>query len=379
MVIIVDYNIDFPVDEKYTVIGVEAGKNRIYHIKCSVCSKDKELFPNHFKSARPSFKRGNVCCGCSKNYKYNSEQLKVLLKRKAEELKVSINLLGDSLEKESPIIFYCCDKSEGKETTVRRFLHKTSCYCSHKDEHWRTGQTKKHLEEVYKGQYDNFKFNKITGLWDFECSTCKYDEFVMAGLCSGVFSASSSRLSKTKIPVCRCATAPILTPDQNLYRCVKTSGEGYEVTGYEEPYKGVYTLIGFVCPKGNKNIATVMSFLTGRRCTCCTDSGFNKSKDGSLYVVKWEHISGINFLKYGITNRDIEERIKEQYREASEGFSYEILKVFRGSGEDVSGIERKIREEVGGRYASPYLFPDGWTETCSTNKASTIFSLIDLF
>lgn len=253
-----------------------------------------------------------------------------------------------------------------------------SSYCPHKNDHWRTERTKKNLEELYEGRYTNFNYNKDTSLWEFNCNNCSSDEFVKAGLCSGIFSASASRLGNEKFPSCRCGECTVLTPDQNLYRCVKSAKDGYEITGYEEPYKGVYTLIGFICPKGNKNIATVVSFLTGRRCSCCAGSGFSKTKDGIIYLVKWKHISGISFLKYGITNRSLDERIKEQNRESSEGFSYEVLKVISGSGEDVHNLEQTIKKEVGGHYASPYIFPDGWTETFSVSKESLALSLMTL-
>lgn len=375
-----NYNINFEIDSKYTVTGVEGGKgfkNRVYSVECSVCNEDKELFPTPFKSPRPALKVGKIPCGCSTNYAYTSEQLKVLLKRKEDELGTKIEILSSTVDKCSDVAFYCCERSEGKITSVKKFLGKTRVYCPHKDEHWRTEQTKLRLEGLYKGIYTDFHFNKETSLWDFKCNSCSNDEFVREGLCTGVFSASASRLGKTDVSTCRCGTYSILTPDQNLYRCVRTAEEGYEITGYEEPYKGVYTLTGFVCPKGNKNLATVVSFLSGRRCTCCTDNGFNRTKKGLLYIVKWEHISGITFLKYGITNREVEERIKEQFREASEGFSYEILRIVEGEGEYVSQLERSIKEKVGGRYASPYIFPDGWTETCSISKEDEIKSLIN--
>lgn len=115
-----NYNINFPLDKRFTVVGVEGGKgykNRLYHVNCSICNKDKELFPEPFKTPRPALKSGKIPCGCSRNHKYGSDQLKVLLKRKAEELKINVEWLEDTLEKESLVVFYCCDKSEGKETT----------------------------------------------------------------------------------------------------------------------------------------------------------------------------------------------------------------------------------------------------------------------
>lgn len=376
-----NYNINFSLDERYTVVGVDGGKgykNRMYKVLCKVCNSDQELFPKPFRVSRPSLKKGGLCCGCNRNYRYGSEQLKVLLKRKAETLGMTVQALGDPVRKESPVVFYCCDKSEGKETTVGNFLAKQSRHCPHEGKHWRTDQTKARLEQVYEGRYTNFNFNKDTSLWEFNCNNCSSDEFVKAGLCDGIFSASASRLAKTEVTTCRCGHYSILTPNQNLYRCVQNSEEGYEVTGYEESYKGTDTLIGFVCPKGNKNIATVSSYLSGRRCTCCKGGGgFNRNKQGTFYLVKWKHLSGVSFIKYGITNRTVEERIRQQFNTASKELTYEVLRTFTGTGEEVFEIEREIRSLVKGGYVSPFIFPDGWTETCSVAKEEELISVLE--
>lgn len=69
---------------KLTVVGVYGkSKTRIklYNVSCDVCSLDKELFPELFKSTKGHLKSGRVPCGCSKIPKWSKEQIVVRTRR----------------------------------------------------------------------------------------------------------------------------------------------------------------------------------------------------------------------------------------------------------------------------------------------------------
>lgn len=71
------------------VIGIGARLNyhKIYILKCSICTKDSELFgQGYFTSLKGCLMRGKIPCGCSTSPKWSKEQYAVLCYRKAQEL-----------------------------------------------------------------------------------------------------------------------------------------------------------------------------------------------------------------------------------------------------------------------------------------------------
>ncbi len=67
-----------------TVVGV-VGKSKngikIYSSTCSICSEDKELFPELFESQKGSLVNGQVPCGCSKRTKWRPFQATIITRR----------------------------------------------------------------------------------------------------------------------------------------------------------------------------------------------------------------------------------------------------------------------------------------------------------
>lgn len=67
-----------------TVIGYSdkrRGKNIIWHVECSICSIDKELFPEPFNGNKFQMDSGQCPCACSP-YRYSERQNVIRLKRK---------------------------------------------------------------------------------------------------------------------------------------------------------------------------------------------------------------------------------------------------------------------------------------------------------
>ncbi|EOW9283502.1 TPA: hypothetical protein PX772_002836 [Vibrio cholerae] len=68
-----------------TVVDVshKSGSNAVFTLTCSICSKDKELFPDgSIKSRKADLEKGAVPCGCSNMPKWSQEQFETLIKRK---------------------------------------------------------------------------------------------------------------------------------------------------------------------------------------------------------------------------------------------------------------------------------------------------------
>lgn len=60
---------------------------KIHIVKCSICSKDTELYgAGYFKAIKYRLSINQLPCGCSKKHVHTKEQYKILCKRKADEL-----------------------------------------------------------------------------------------------------------------------------------------------------------------------------------------------------------------------------------------------------------------------------------------------------
>lgn len=66
-----------------TVVGVvgKSGSHKKYGLTCSICSEDKELFPELFESRKGSLVNGKVPCGCSKSPNWKPFQVEIIARR----------------------------------------------------------------------------------------------------------------------------------------------------------------------------------------------------------------------------------------------------------------------------------------------------------
>lgn len=126
----------FGVNENLTVTekcedGAGRGKRGVVYIaKCSVCSEDKELFPDTiFYISREGLLRNNTPCGCSRHFKWSEDQYKIRAQRKALEL--GISFLGFSTQYigcTTKCILSCQVHGLWESTTLDKLLNKgVSC------------------------------------------------------------------------------------------------------------------------------------------------------------------------------------------------------------------------------------------------------------
>ena len=69
-----------------SVSGLDESGNVLYLMSCTICSKDKELYPELFEITREDFSENMVPCSCSHNPKYTSQQ-KAIVAARLETLK----------------------------------------------------------------------------------------------------------------------------------------------------------------------------------------------------------------------------------------------------------------------------------------------------
>lgn len=139
--------------------------------------------------------------------------------------------------------------------------------------------------------------------------------------------------------------------------------EGYKFLGFMGKYTNWLSVLEYECPYHGVHKVTYNNFIRGKRCPCCASYGYNPSKYGSFYVVRWQQ-KDKKFIKFGITNREVLTRIEEQSDETM--FEYELI--FSASFTDGNiplMLEKAIKAcpEIIKTCISKEEFPDGFTET----------------
>lgn len=223
----------------------------------------------------------------------------------------------------------------------------------------------------------------------YQCSRCSNDEYVKAGLCSGIFYISGYNLM-AKQRSCRCSHPRKThrhryTEEQRKYQielaCKKLN---LKFVGFHgDPKEGgkASRIVDIQCFCGNIMTQTIHYFLNGNRqhCGCVNKGGFDDSLEGSFYVVEW-YGAGTNFIKVGITNKEVMSRVSDQ--SSVTRYNPKLLFTLNFSwGYNARNLESIILKTLKShRRAIPKeVFPDGYTETFSMDKLDEIMDLIQKY
>jgi len=104
-------------------------------------------------------------------------------------------------------------------------------------------------------------------------------------------------------------------------------------------------------------LATPGNIMSGKGCRKCASYGFNPSKPAYGYILLFK-----TYIKYGITN-NLPSRLS---RHILKNGNHDLVnKLYFEQGEQALLWENKIKTELGGRFVSKDVCPDGFTETLS--------------
>ncbi|AUR84687.1 hypothetical protein NVP1063O_020 [Vibrio phage 1.063.O._10N.261.45.C7] len=151
-----------------------------------------------------------------------------------------------------------------------------------------------------------------------------------------------------------------LTPFSDfLQRAEKVHKGLYSYSG--ESFKGIRELVEITCQVHGKFSQLSYSHLRGSGCPLCATSGFDRNKPANLYVVVWSNGMD-NFIKVGITNNKVEDRVKMQsiYTKYT---PEKITSVPNKDGRLIYNLESEIKKKFPSGYMRKEDFPDGYTET----------------
>jgi hypothetical protein len=330
-------------------------------VKCHSCAKDPELFGDAiFKATSAGILEENIPCGCGKNFRWSIEQRRIRVIRACEDSGkvVFLGFVGEQTGSEIKIKLRCLLDGHEWSPTMNNFMKGSGCpECKRltiskgkklpdeivSDNFMKSGSFKKGTLFWRSGKRDSYG-RLVT--WKYWCPACSIDEYVTAGVCSGVFEDDSAHL-KSGVLSCRCSKHYRWTKEQREYQIAKAlnGSDHYEFMSWDEDYRGASTRIIIKCKHHGIFTIPLSKFIyRGQRCSSCAEYGFNPNYPTTLYIILVEG-SSYNFTGYGIT-RNPEERLKTHKRNlAKGGFSILNQKLFEMSGHDALSIESKIMDE----------------------------------
>lgn len=333
--------------------GLTCNKKR-YTMHCSLCSKDKMMWPEgSIFSAKGDVKRGRCSCECKWCVVWTERQNKLRVIRCCTErgLKFS-GWFGDY---------------SGKRTFLKLTdLGKCVSWVSTNLDNLITKKVKgfeglnygeplaikfyERLPEYQRTTLSNRPIFKRNSTWYTYCSVCREDEISKA---LGVSCTFEIKELHTGTP-CRCNPYHYHTLLQKTYLGrVASEKRGHVFIGVNK------NMIIWKCKTCNTVNSTYLRGI-GVCSNCSVSSGFDASKEGTLYLVQWGGEEGV-YIKFGITNRTVEERVKEQGKKAK--LSPTILHTYSGSGVEVASYEKKCKALTKGLPSCDRdLLPDGFTE-----------------
>ena len=371
---------DTPKGGVLTVVGVakdKMGSHSLFLCKCSICSKDKELFPDNFKITKGSLRRGSLPCGCTKTNNLTKEQNLIIINRFLKENNPTLTAVN--IEKSTTgynVEVVCPICSEDKElwpnpiiTDKWNILNgKIPCGCA-KVAGKRTDQQDLILMDRYlKNIKSNLTVNEVLGYQNktnrsfvFTCGICSKDEELWP---YGSIVSTRGQIVAGHTP-CGCTKTPRWSERQNKIRVKREcTSRGYLFHGWNGEYNGKETLVSLENPvTGNKWVTTnIHHFLMGGGDPSLNSGGgFDRTKPAMIYLTRFYDCDTPVVIKYGISNKITKERMSRQERYSGlKGKT--VYTHYSKNGEFIEGLEKKLGKIIKLQRVDKEVLPDGFTE-----------------
>lgn len=391
--------------DKGSVLNVvgSTSKNGIktYQLECSRCSRDREMYPTGlFGLTNSHLRRGVIPCGCAKNPRFSKTQYVIRINRSCENRGyVFLGFIGTWKGNGTKLKLKCLiDGNIWDTTSIRNFFAGKGC-----------SECGKESNKARSRKSDSFHINTfmITGkfmkgstfvrnterkttkeslsYWDYTCPICSVDEYVEAGVCVGVFTASLVNLKRGGVP-CRCAPNYLWTQEQREYQISRIGREEgiTDLTWEDGGYVTNKSRFKWTCPEGHTNNSiSVNNFLRGRRCKRCTINtqkaagivnGYYPERikeQDFLYIISFD----TKYIKVG-RSFDIQQRLKGLVNDSGVPLDkLEVLGTYTANHQEIYNIEQELHEEL--TELGFYHHDSAWTvETFKQDCKSTLLSLV---
>lgn len=156
------------------------------------------------------------------------------------------------------------------------------------------------------------------------------------------------------------------TEESALEKCkIICDQENYICLGFPDGYKNKNSRFEYECKIHGKSNVSYNNFVNNRRkCKGCSKSGYNPNKEGSFYIVKWTNKNSHSFIKFGITNQKVKDRLRMQSSKTDYNYTIIFSETWK-DGYTPLNIENSIKHSnlfsIG--VIPREEFKDGFTET----------------
>lgn len=376
------------------VSGVDRWGASKFICECSLCSKDRELFPDNFKSGKTTLIKGSLPCGCSKKPEWTEPQNKIRVDRECSKRGYIFHgWVGDyqrnktKLDLENKItgnrwgttgldsfLQGVGDPIEGSKNPIR---NRTRGEEYHTQGFYKVGFTKDY--KFWRSDRVDSRGRKI--YWNYTCPICSKDEYAKNGLCSGVFESSISRL-KVGNKSCRCSGRYRWSQEQREHQIKKVcERDGLKFLGWADGYyKNSHSKFSWICNKGHTCKTSLISFLSqNTRCLTCLKEtsvmyGYYSNRTTEkdfLYVLDFG-----DYLKVG-RSFNVKQRLKGLSKESSTPQDQiNVIKLYSGTHQEVYDIEQWVHEELRER-GFEHKESDWSSETFTKDSLECALMLVD--
>lgn len=337
------------------------GSQKLYKAHCTVCAKDPELFGDAiFTVDKTHVRRGQLPCGCAEQVRWKKEQYLTIVKRICKEANYTfLGVAGEWRGAASKLSLQCnVDGHSWNSTEISNLMsRRKACYVcgirtnrenSRKSDSEITSKflsTGKFVEGTTFTRLD--KEEKSGYKWNYICPVCSKDEYVVNGLCSGIFTSRYCNLVKGRLS-CRCSKRYSWSRDQIKYRLEKVlalSDGRYTWVGWENVSKTpIGDRIRLSCSEHKEWTAVASALLRGGGCPACAKPGYSQNKPGFVYVLRVEG-DGNHFTGYGITNIPKRRMTAHRTALAKSGMVVAAAEIIPMPGEFPLTIETEIKRK----------------------------------
>lgn len=354
----VGYSYTTPKGSKITVVAeseYSSTTNRRYLSTCSVCSKDKELWPENFDKSKDTYLKQKVFCSCGKRDPYYTEdQFNVLLKRCSSERKDGLKFLSivqpekGNIKKTTRVRVECREGHITETMSIISYLRvKGYCNTCKGDTIGKTLSSKiDWLAEVRHSETNTLRVESVKGKYLFlRCNVCSADK----ELYPDPFRIHKSDWRAGKVP-CGCSSSRTTSKEQYHILCSRSSSaNGYSFKGFTGDWKGCDTKVIQECPfHGEWDTSSIDKLIYGKRsCPDCAkeNSTFGLYKhrrrdDDILYLIRL-HSEEEDFIKVGRSFN-----LKERLHKYKSFYDIEVLSLLQMTHEEVFKVEWDLKREL---------------------------------